>query len=189
MWFLVMGNNPSEFQGANRPVEHVSWDECQEFCRRLSGALKMNLRLPTEAQWEYACRAGTTTLFYWGDDGDVLWQYGNYCDLSNTDNKSWQDRNHNDGHDKTAPVRSYKPNAWGLYDMSGNVGEWCQDWYGNYPNSRATDPTGPNSGSLRVIRGDSWYHSTKDCRSASRDSGLQNARIRYDGFRPIAPGQ
>ena len=188
MWFLVMGSNPSEFQGANNPVERVGWGECQEFCRRLSEMLKMPISLPTEAQWEYACRAGTRTLFYWGNDKGALWQYGNYCERSNTNNFSWQDRSRSDGHDKIAPVRSFRPNAWGLYDMSGNVWEWCQDWFGDYPMGMVVDPKGPVNGFDHVYRGGSWADDAGGCQSARRVKSVdkQDAIL---GFRVVAVDQ
>lgn len=139
----VMGNNPSGFKGANNPVEQVSWEDAVEFCRKLSElpaekAAGRVYRLPTEAEWEYACRAGTTTKYSFGDDDSEL---GNYA---------WFKGNSgNTSH----PVGGKKPNAWGLYDMHGNVWEWCQDWYGDYPSGTVTDPMGATSGSYRVNRG------------------------------------
>ena len=176
MWFLVMGSNPSAFQDTNLPVENVSWDDCQDFCRRLSGALNMNIHLPTEAQWEYACRAGTTTLYYWGNDEGSFWQYGNCRGL-------------NDRHDGTAPVRSYKPNAWGLYDMAGNVQEWCQDWYGDYPNGTVTNPIGPTGGTRRIYRGGRWNIEAVYGQSATRDGFTPSRRASHLGFRVVASGQ
>ena len=154
----VMGVNPSKFKGADNPVENVSWDDAVEFCRRLSElpaekAAGNVYRLPTEAEWEYACRAGTTTKYSFGDDESEFGDYAWYCDNSD---------------EQTHPVGSKKPNAWGLYDMHGNVLEWCQDWYGDYPSGSVTDPTGPAVGSHRVIRGGSWDRTAGYCRSAHR---------------------
>ncbi len=144
-WQAVMGNNPSKFKGRNRPVEQVSWDDCQEFCRKLSQKEGVTYRLPTEAEWEYACRAGTKKRYYWGNDfnGDYAW---------------WHDNSGGQTHD----VGTRKPNAWGLHDMIGNVWEWCNDWCeGDYyqycvDNNIVDDPQGPDTGSYRVLRGGSW---------------------------------
>ena len=154
----VMKNNPSNFKGADNPVQIVSWEDAVEFCRKLSElpaekAAGNVYRLPTEAQWECACRAGTTTRFSFGDDESDLGDYAWYRDNSG---------------DKTHPVGGKKPNAWGLYDMHANVWEWCQDWYGDYPSGSVTDPTGPVGGSRRVIRGGCWYYTAGYCRSAIR---------------------
>ena len=159
----VMGVNPSRFKGANNPVEMVSWEEAVEFCRRLSElpaekAAGNVYRLPTEAEWEYACRAGTTTKYSFGDDESEL---GNYA---------WSLENSGD---KTHPVGGKKPNAWGLHDMHGNVSEWCQDCYGAYPIGSVTDPTGPAFNSTnsvhigigrRTVRGGSCVNSAGVCR-------------------------
>ena len=200
MWESVMGENPSWFStegiGSEEvsgqetlrfPVEEVSWDDCQSFCRKLSDKLGLTVSLPAEAQWEYACRAGTTTAYSFGSNESDLWRYGNYCDASNTNDFNWQDKAHNDGHDRTAPVASYAPNAWGLYDMHGNVWEWCQDWYDEdyYAESPASDPTGPTSGSLRVDRGGSWSSLAECCRSAFRDYCEPGARSNNLGFRIV----
>ncbi len=148
MWESVMGNNPSYFKGAQNPVEEVSWNDCQEFCKALSRKLGGSIKLPTEAQWEYACRAGTTGA-YAGDLDAMAW----YCGNSGN---------------KTPPVGTKQANAWGLYDMHGNVYEWCQDWFGDYPTNSVTDPTGPANGSNRVYRGGSWDNDAEFCRSALR---------------------
>ena len=157
----VMGSNPSKFPGdPKRPVEQVSWDDAVEFCRRLSElpgekAAKRRYGLPTEAQWEYACRAGTTTRWYSGDDEAGLVAV------------AWFNTN---AGGQTHPVGQKPANAWGLYDMHGNVWEWCQDWYDKdyYANSPMDDPSGPLGGSVRVVRGGSWYGPAKGCRSACR---------------------
>ena len=169
----LMGVNPSHFKGADNPVHRVSWNDAVEFCRRLSElpaekAAGNVYRLPTEAEWEYACRAGTTTKFSFGDDES---EFGEYA---------WHDGN---ADDKTHPVGGKKPNAWGLYDMHGNVWEWCQDLYGDYPSGTVTDPTGAAQGSYRVIRGGSWNRPAEDCRSAYRNRDYPSGRFGYDGFR------
>ena len=171
----VMGVNPSEFKGANNPVENVSWDDAVEFCRRLSElpaekAAGNVYRLPTEAEWEYACRAGTTTKYSFGDDESDFGEYGWY----------WE----NSGR-TTHPVGSKLPNAWGLYDMHGNVWEWCQDWYGDYPSGSVTDPSGATSSSRRVSRGGGWYITADDCRSAVRGRSLPSLPFYRLGFRVV----
>jgi len=154
-WQAVMGNNPSEFKGAKLPVEQVSWDDCQSFLQnlnRVSGIGRRvslgQFRLPTEAEWEYACRAGRTVP-YAGDLAVMGW----YDKISES---------------KTHPGGQKQPNAWGLYDMHGNVWEWCQDRGGDYPGCAVTDPEGALSGSFRVFRGGSWDFTAVGCRSANR---------------------
>ena len=171
----VMGTNPSQFKGPQNPVEKVSWADAVEFCGKLSAmpAEKTSghvYRLPTEAEWEYACRSGTTTAYGFGDDASRLGDYG------------WFDGNSDS---KTHPVGEKKPNAWGLYDMHGNVWEWCQDWYGDYPSGSATDPTGATSGSFRVGRGGSWNNFARSCRSAYRNRSAPGDRYDGLGFRVL----
>ena len=174
-FFRVLRKNPSKFKAAKHPVEQVTWDEAVEFCARLSDlpAEKRTgrvYRLPTEAEWEYACRAGTTTAYSFGNDQGQLSNYG------------WWKVNSGGA---THPVGLKKPNPWGLYDIHGNVWEWCQDWYGGYFAGKLTDPTGPVSGSIRVCRGGSWYGNSGFCRSASRH-GYSPGRRDYDlGFRVV----
>jgi formylglycine-generating enzyme required for sulfatase activity len=170
-WKAVMGNNPSHFQGDNLPVEQVGWNDRQEFLKKLSAKEGKTHRLPTETEWEYACRAGSTTRFNAGDDDSALdgvgWYSGN----------SWG---------KTHPVGQKRPNAWGLYDMHGNVGEWCEDRYDKdyYRNSPAADPAGPAQGAPRVLRGGSWRGNPGFCRSAGRLWSYP-VRRRSLGFRVV----
>ena len=172
-WKRVMGNNPSYFQncGENCPVEQVSWNDAQEFIKKLCELEKMSpckYRLPTEAEWEYAARAGSKTKYYWGDtiNEEYLWYEVN-------------------SESKTHTVGKKKPNAWGLYDMIGNVWEWNQDWYdsGYYERGDAVDPRGSSSGSFRVLRGGSWYYAGWSCRSSNRFSFTPDLRIYDLGFR------
>jgi formylglycine-generating enzyme required for sulfatase activity len=159
----VMGKNPSIFKGASNPVEMVSWDDATEFCRRLSAKEGKSYRLPTEAEWEYACRAGTTTQYSFGDDP------------TNADEYAWH-RGNSDG--KTHPVGEKKPNAWGLHDVHGNVSEWCSD---------STDaPMRPKTGGYRVTRGGCWGNSGKDCRAATRGMNEPQDRNYIVGFRVAA---
>jgi formylglycine-generating enzyme required for sulfatase activity len=165
----VMGKNPSRFKGPLNPVDSVSWDDAVDFCKTLSGKTGKNVRLPTEAEWEYACRAGTKTRFTFGDDDANLRDY------------AWYNAN---SASKTHPVGQMKPNGWGLYDMLGNVWEWCEDWYAeSYTNRRNVDPTGPDSGSFRVLRGGSWYNVLATCRSAFRLRDNPVNRGDSSGFR------
>ncbi len=178
-WKALMGNNPSSFinRGDDCPVEQVSWRDCQEFIKRLSALGEGTYRLPTEAEWEYACRAGSPEAFV---NGEIV---SLFCDFDpNLDLMGWYCGN-SDRH--THPVAQKHPNAWGLYDMHGNVLEWCQDWYGDYPLSTEPDPLGPKSGSGRVIRGGSWFSSAKNCRAAFRFISPPNSRSPLLGFRLV----
>jgi formylglycine-generating enzyme required for sulfatase activity len=189
-YLKVMGNNPSIFQGdkvaerdpqtnqvvknvdsSNHPVEQVYWHDAIEFCRRLSAlpeekAAGRVYRLPTEAEWEYACRAGSQTKYSFGDNesqlGDCAWYNQNACR-------------------QTHPVGEKKPNAWGLYDMHGNVWEWCSDWYGDYPEGDLRDPAGAREGTRRVGRGGGWSLGAEYCRSANRADLLPSYRNRSLG--------
>jgi formylglycine-generating enzyme required for sulfatase activity len=147
-WQVVMGNNPSWFKGAKRPVEKVSWEECQEFILKLNAMTGRHFRLPTEAEWEYAARGGNKSHGY---------KYAGSNDLKSV---GWYDFN---CRNETHNVGSRQPNELGLYDMSGNVWEWCQDWYGSYSSDAQTNPTGPTSGSYRVVR-----NGESDCSVTSR---------------------
>ena len=170
----VMGTNPSDFSGPQNPVENVSWDDAVDFCGKLSAlpgeeSAGYVYRLPTEAEWEYACRAGTTTEYSFGDSDSL----GDYA---------WYDTNSGK---TTHPVGQKHPNAWGLYDMHGNVWEWCQDCHADYPSGSVADPTGPSSGSFRVARGGSWFYAAGDCRSANRRRDSPSYRNSSLGFRVV----
>ncbi len=182
-WESVMGNNPSwlseggimsdrvsGLSTGDFPVEMISWKDAQEFIGRLNERSEETARvyrLPTEAEWEYACRAGTTTRYYFGDDTGDLGEYASYSDR------------------RIHPIGQKRPNAWGLYEMHGNVFEWCSDWFSEdyYANSPLEDPTGPESGSDRVIRGGCWHSAAGYCRSASRNWGSPGSRFDSLGFR------
>ncbi|MCY3023293.1 MAG: formylglycine-generating enzyme family protein [Planctomycetota bacterium] len=167
----VMGTNPSRFKGANLPVESVSWDEAQEFCKKASEKTGQSVRLPTEAEWEFACRGGTTTTYYSGDAE---------ADLARA---AWSGANSGS---KTHPVGQKTPNAWGLYDMHGNVWERCIDYVQEqYIPQPAVDPQGPPQGQDRVARGGSWSGNPVSCRSTSRGRCLPNLRRDYLGFRVV----
>ena len=185
-WKAVMGNNPSYFKncGDDCPVERVFWNDVKEFITMLNqheGTDKY--RLPTEAEWEYACRAGSRTRFNWGDDVDC------YRMMYENDMGSGEDhcvdyiRRRGLTADSTAPVKSYPANAWGLFDMHGNVWEWCHDFYGKYPSGAVTDPTGPSADSFRVYRGGSWVSYSRYCRSASRSYDVPGSKGNALGFR------
>jgi formylglycine-generating enzyme required for sulfatase activity len=197
-WREVMGNNPSYFKGDNLPVEEISWYEAVEYCNKrsqregLTPAYTINgenvtwnrnangYRLPTEAEWEYACRAGTTTPFNTGNiitTGQANYD-GNYPYNGNTKGEY---------RGKTWAVGSGAANTWGLYDMHGNVWEWCWDWYGEYGGGAQTDPVGPASGSNRVVRGGSWGNNGQYLRSAQRDNVTPSLRASYVGFRLARP--
>lgn len=210
-WKELMGSNPSEFKNRDDyPVENVSWYDAVEFCNKLSDKYglekvyeidkskkdlnnknkrdlkswlvkanfsKKGFRLPTEAEWEYACRAGTTTAFHFGDS--LKSNMANFTDSKQNNSSKGEDQG------KTTPVKSFKPNAWGLYDMHGNVYEWCWDWYSNnyYRQSPVNNPKGPVSSEYRVLRGGSWYNYVNDLRSASRSISDPDDRYGSYGFR------
>ena len=166
----VTGSTPSHFKGPKRPVETISWKHAQELCRKLSERERAEYRLPTEAEWEYACRAGSTTEYCFGDEERRL---GDYAWFRNNSGRETHD------------VGQKAPNAWGLHDMHGNVWEWCQDWKASYPADAQTDPTGPASGAARVLRGGTWYTLARRCRSAYRDSAAPDQRNRDVGCRVV----
>ena len=181
-WELIMGSNPSHYKGdTRRPVEKVSYDDicgsnkgsgwpygnavdAGSFLERLRAKTGIDFDLPTEAQWEYACRAGTTGELYGNDLYAIAWYYTN-------------------SYGTTHFVGQKLPNAWGLYDMLGNVWEWCRDWYGDYPKSDVKDPVGASSGTSRVSRGGSWSDSAGGCLAACRGKGDPATRFRFLGFR------
>jgi formylglycine-generating enzyme required for sulfatase activity len=189
-YLSVIGFNPSYFNGVNggtnygvdtnRPVETVSWYAASDYCaeltqtQQLSGQIPTNwaYRLPTESEWEYACRAGTTTEFSYGQDPDYTY-LANYA---------WYSANSGDMvHDGGLLL----PNPWGLFDMEGDVFEWCEDWYGAYPNGSVVDPQGPADGDARVFRGGSWAYGPEDCRCAGRYSSDPTTKFNFVGFRVV----
>jgi sulfatase modifying factor 1 len=176
-WRAVTGKNPGHFKGEkNLPVEQVSWDDCQEFIKKLREKDKKLYRLPTEAEWEYSCRAGTKTPFHFGET--ISTDHANYNGtFANGDGKKGVYR------EKTTPVGTFPPNAVGLFDMHGNVWQWCQDNYGVYLQKDVVDPQGPKKGDSRVLRGGSWYHHPRHCRSASRVESEPDIRDDVIGFR------
>jgi formylglycine-generating enzyme required for sulfatase activity len=175
-WRAVMGDNPSRFEGDDRPVEMVSWEDCQKFCRKLAAQEGKACRLPSEAEWEYACRAGTTTPFSFGEtiSTDQVNYDGNYPYGKGRKGKCRQE---------TTPVGTFPANAWGLCDMHGNVWEWCQDRYGPYPQSDSTDPQESNNGEARVLRGGSWADFARHCRAGIRYRNPPADRYEYYGCR------
>ena len=177
-WESVTGTNPSHFKGANLPVEQVSWDDCQAFIQALNRKTGQTYRLPTEAEWEYACRAGTTTPFNTG--GNLTTEQANYDgNYPYNNNRKGQYRK------QTVAVDSFEPNAWGLYNMHGNVWEWCSDWYGEYESGCVETPVGSKSGSPRVIRGGGWGGPAGSCRSAYRRGSPPGNRNDGVGFRLV----
>ena len=154
LWQAVMGSNPSSFKGYDLPVEEVSWNDCQDFISKLNAMTGKRFRLPTEAEWEYAARGGKKSRGYQYSGSNTLGDVAWYGDNSGS---------------KTHAVGTKQPNELGIYDMTGNVWEWCQDWYDSYSSSPQTNPTGAASGSSRVLRGGSWYFSARDCRTSYRD--------------------
>ena len=176
LWQAVMGSNPSYFSGSRKPVEQVSWDDCQEFIRKLNSLTGQNFRLPTEAEWEFAARGGNQSrgYKYAGSNtiGNVAWYWDNIPSQSSG----------NSGYG-TQNVATKQANEFGIYDMSGNVWEWCQDWYGGYSSSSQTNPTGPTSGDSRVGRGSSWYDGARFCRVSFRYSGTPSYRGSNVGLR------
>ena len=181
LWKAVMGSNPSHFKGDNLPVEQVSWNDCQTFIRKLNGLTGRHFRLPTEAEWEFAARGGNQS------------RHTQYSGSSRIDNVAWYGGNSGS---KTHPVKTKQTNELGIYDMTGNVWEWCQDWFGYYSSSAQTNPTDASSGSYHVYRGGSWgnYHvyrggswsnSPRVCRSSSRCSNAPDDEFSVLGLRLV----
>ncbi len=168
LWKAVMGSNPSRFEGDNLPVENVSWNDCQTFLRKLNAMTGKNFRLPTEAEWEFAARGGNRSRGYQYSGSNVLSHVAWYDDNSGS---------------KTHNVGTKAPNELGIYDMSGNVREWCQDWKGSYSSSAQTNPKDPSSGSYRVIRCGGWGSSARFCRVAFRGYDSPDGRSFYVGLR------
>ena len=205
LWEAVMGSNPSYFKGGKLPVEQVSWNDCKTFILKLNELTGKMFRLPSEAEWEYAARGGTSTSLYNGENiiieeinnspnlDALAWYAGNCgqnftasagCDESNGyDISGWSEKQYDDSKGGTHPVGLKQPNAYGLYDMLGNVWEWCQDWYGPYISGSQTNPTGPSSGSNRVWRGGSWYSNARSCRVPLRDFSIPTDTYYSLGFR------
>ena len=179
-WRKAMKSNPSYFKdgGEDCPIESVSFDDCQEFIRKLNKQENTNkYRLPTEAEWEYVCKAGSKTAFI---NGDITKK--DLVHNVNMDQIGWYSANSGRS---TNPVGQKKPNKWGLYDMHGNVWEWCQDWYAIYPYRYLVDPEGPSSGKRRVFKGGSWLNDAAQCRSANRFREIPSFKSRYLGFRLV----
>ena len=174
-WEAVMGSNPSSAKDPKNPVERVNWDDCQEFLKKLNAKLgdkTVKFALPTEAQWEYSCRAGKTTPYSFGDKETDLGRYAWFLDNSKG---------------KIHPVGEKRANAWGLYDMHGDAWEWCADWYDKayYKTSPASDPTGPASGTFRVCRGSNWESMAPDCRCGFRLFSVPSERFPYLSLRVV----
>jgi formylglycine-generating enzyme required for sulfatase activity len=180
-WEAVMGSKPwsgkkHNREGADYPASYVDWNDAAEFCRKLSMREGKTYRLPTEAEWEYACRAGTTTAYHFGDDESRLSEYawyGGTFDRGKSEKRFAQ------------PVGRLKPNAWGLHDVHGNVWEWCHDWYEKYDDGPVGDPAGAEMGRYRVYRGCSWVNRGGDCRSARRSFNLPDYRKAILGLRVV----
>lgn len=170
-WIEIMGENPSEFKNSQNPVDTVSWQDCILFTKELSKLTQNNINLPTEAQWEYACRAETTTKWFFGADEEEAGEYG------------WIDLN---SEGMTHPVGLKMPNNWGLYDMYGNVQEWCLDWYENpYSQTDEKNPEGPKKGESRVIRGGGWGDFPDNARSSYRNAIGEEIANNGCGFRCV----
>jgi formylglycine-generating enzyme len=171
------------------PVVNLNWDDAMAFCKWLSEKEKETCRLPTEAEWEYACRAGTKTRYFTGEAEESLQGYANVSDaafLAKYADATWS-LEWNDGHAFTAPVGSLKPNAWGIYDMHGNAWEWCADWYADdyYKDSPVDDPSGPKTGEVHIVRGGAFTNRLRFVRSADRNAKKPGYRYNFTGFRVV----
>ncbi|MFQ3650764.1 MAG: formylglycine-generating enzyme family protein [Gemmataceae bacterium] len=174
-WQSIMGTTQFRFRGANRPAEGINAYDAEIFCQRLSERFGRRIRLPTEAEWEYACRGGTQTAFYTGD-GERAMRLAGWCSRTTPGSARF-----------TRRVGTLLPNPWGLYDMHGNVREWCADDQRDYTTEEQTDPHGPESNMHRIVRGGSWYYTAEDARSASRYQRPMDYRLEYYGFRVAMP--
>ncbi|MCP5251083.1 MAG: formylglycine-generating enzyme family protein [Burkholderiales bacterium] len=181
LWEAVKQLNPNIFfEGKKQPIENISWNDVMHFFDQIEEKHpELKLRLPTEAEWENACRAGTETAFHFGSD--ITLDQVNYRGIWKYETDKWGEGVLK----KTTEVKSYPPSAWGLYEMHGNVYEWCQDWYGEYPSEPVIDPQGPDTGNYRVLRGGSWFNNGRNCRSALRDFLDPSYRLNYTGFRLV----
>jgi formylglycine-generating enzyme required for sulfatase activity len=202
LWQAVMGDNPSRFKSPTRPVEQVSWDDSKNFIKKLNAEIPgLALCLPTEAQWEYACRAGTTTATYAGEMeilgernapvlDDIAWYGGNSgvdFDLDEGwDSSDWPQKQYDHKKAGTCRVKQKQPNSWGLYDMLGNVWEWCEDWWqGNLGSESAEGPKGTREGADRVIRGGGWFDVARVVRAAYRINFVPGDRGNFLGIRCV----
>ncbi len=178
LWAAVTGKHPSSFKGDELPVDSVSWGDCVKFCKELTSMLPgtLTIRLPTEAEWEYACRAGSETAFNWGND--LRTEQANY-----NGNHPYNKGEKGEYREQTLPVDMFAPNDWGLYQIHGNVWEWCADIYGKYRSGQVTDPKGAKTGSYRVLRGGSWGNLGPYLRSAYRFLNAPDYRAHYSGLR------
>ena len=199
LWQTVVGSNPSQFVDPERPVERVSWEDAQAFMLKVNAAVEgLELQLPSEAMWEYACRASSTEATYAGPIeilgvcnapalDAIAWYGGNsgvdYDLEESVDSTDWPEKQYQHTKAGTRRVKMKQPNRWGLYDMLGNVWEWCDDWYGTYPMEAQIDPTGPNLGHFRVLRGGSWDNFALLARSACRYYFGPGVRYIFIGFR------
>jgi len=184
-WKSVMGRRMmGASKGGNLPVTRVSWNDCVRFIDRLNSMGDGKYRLPTEAEWEYACRAGSNAAFFWGDEIDSSKAlYAN--NMQGANDCAQKVAGMGISASSPAPVKSFSPNAWGIYDMHGNLWEWCSDWYGAYPEGEAVDPQGPAIGSRRVRRGGSWFKYGHLCRSANRNFAHPASRYSTVGLRLV----
>jgi formylglycine-generating enzyme required for sulfatase activity len=185
-WRALMGK---KFFGrrkgkGNMPVVRVSWHDCIKFIKKLNNLNEGTYRLPTEAEWEYACRAGTKTAYSWGNTIDCGKAMYNNSTIESGDCLDYV-RSKGMAVNRPAPVKRYPPNAWGIYDIHGNVWEWCRDWYGHYTKSAQVDPFGPASGTEKVRRGGSWFKYGFSCRSANLAHGHPPTRYKTTGFRVV----
>ena len=177
LWEAVMGSNPSRFKGKKMPVETVSWEDCKEFIGKINELIPgLDVRLPTEAEWEYACRAGTETPFWFGEN--ITTDQVNY-----DGNNPYNNGKKGEYREKTVEVYALPCNSWGLYQMHGNVYEWCEDWFGEYDTGTVIDPRGPETGEVRVLRGGGWFDDGGGTRSACRGGGGPANRDGVTGFR------